>query len=613
MLFSIFSSLFHPFLFFLFTYKLFFEKMDRLHSRLYLGGFVILFLSLFYYQVIRGDYYYNRATNNYLRTIPLSPIRGTIFDRNSLPIAYDRASFNIAVIPFEVKNKKDALFKKISNFLNYDLDVIRNNYRRKIKNFFSPVDIIVDIDKETALLLKEHFGKDILINSLPQRYYPFPYEFAHIIGYVKEVMSFYQYLKKYGYSPTHRVGFSGIEQYYDTYLRGEEGGDILEINAQGEVVGFLGERQALKGKDIYLTIDYKMQMAGYQSLKGRRGTIILMDSRKGEILSLVSSPSFNPNYFTKGKGVKKFLRSIYSPLANRAIQGKYPLGSTFKPVVATAALEERKVSASTIFNCKGKISIKRTEFKCWTSHGPQNIYQALAHSCNVYFYNLGLRLKASSIAKWAKRFGLDSLSEIDLPYENKGFIPTPSWKSRKLNLRWFDGDTLNLSIGQGFIEATPLEAALAINVFANGGYLLRPYLVNKIGKVKSVIAARSYIGISKETLETVKKGLIATVEDEEGTAHILKDLNLKIAGKTGTAETTGKSHGWFIGFFPYDNPKYTICVFLEHGGSSFQALKVTYSFLKTLKEEGYFSYSRQKRTPLSPDFALAKFSRREED
>jgi penicillin-binding protein 2 len=312
-----------------------------------------------------------------------------------------------------------------------------------------------------------------------------------------------------------------------------------------------------------------------------------MGSKKGEILVLVSSPSFNPNYFIQGsKKVKRILKSKFSPMINRAIQLRYALGSTFKPIVAIAGLEEKIINSSTTFFCSGEMKLGERLFRCWDIHQEEDVLDALAHSCNIYFYHLGLKLGVERIIKWAKKFGLDSFTEIDLPYEKKGFIPHPSWKRRKLRQHWYKGDTLNLSIGQGFIEITPLEILLAINVFANGGYLIRPYLLKKIEDLESEISSKSFIGISKKNLEIVKKGLIYVVQKQDGTAHILKRLNLKIAGKTGTAQTQGKPHGWFVGFFPYDNPKYTFCVFLENAGSSFEALKVGYYFLKRLKEEG---------------------------
>jgi len=560
--------------------------MVRKLEKIYFSGFLVLFFSLFYYQIIKGNYYSNRALNNYLRTIPSPPIRGSIFDRNGYLLATDQTSFNIAVIPFEIRNKKNKLFKEIAQFLNYDAELIFRNYQKRKSNLFSPVDIILNIKKEEALRLKAYLQDAILINPYPQRYYLYPYEFAHILGYVKQVKPFYKNLKKYGYTPYQRVGFLGVEQYYDPYLRGEEGGDLVEVNAKGEVVGFLGRKIAQKGKDIYLTIDYRMQRIAYEALKGRRGTVILMDSKKGEILVLVSYPSFNPNYFIQGnKKVKGVLRSKFSPLVNRAIQLRYALGSTFKPIVAVAGLEEKIIVPSTTFFCQGQIKLGEREFRCRDVHQQEDMFDALTHSCNIYFYHLGLKLGVEKLIKWAKKFGLDSFAEIDLPYEKRGFVPYPGWKKKKLKQRWYKGDTLNLSIGQGFMEITPLEILLAINVFANEGYLVRPYLLKKVEDLESEISLKNFMGISKENLKAVKKGLIYAVEKEDGTAHILKRLNLKIAGKTGTAQSRGRPHGWFVGFFPYDNPRYTFCVFLENAGSSYEALKVSYYFLKKLKEE----------------------------
>jgi penicillin-binding protein 2 len=580
----VFFPFLYSFLHIVFPYKFFVKKMDQnFIRRTYIGCLFILCLSLFYYQVIKGNYYLKRAENNYLKAIPLRSIRGSILDRNSKPLAYDKASFNIAVIPYQIRNKKDSLFQELAKFLNYRVDLIYKNYNRRLLNLFSPVDLISDLDKNIALKIKEKFNDDVIIEPQPQRYYPYSFEFSHLLGYVKEATSFYENLKKYGYSPLERVGFLGVEQYYDTYLKGEDGGDLIEVNSKGKVVGFLGERKAKRGKDIYLTIEYRIQEIAYKLIEEKRGVIILMDSENGEIICLVSSPSFNLNNFIKGKDVSEFLSRKDKPMHNRVIQSTYPLGSTFKPIVATAALEEKKISPSTTFICRGKIDVGKAEFKCERTHEDENLYEGLSHSCNVYFYNLGMILGKDILSKWARKFGLDSYSGIDLPYEKKGL--TPASLRLDSGKQWFTGDTVNLSIGQGYIESSPLEILLAINVFANGGYLVKPYLLKKVDDMDSSLSTRTYLGISQKNLEIVKRGLKGTVDNKEGTSHILKELDLDIAGKTGTAQTRGKAHGWFVGFFPYVEPKYSICVFLENAGSSFEALKVAHSFLGKLKEE----------------------------
>jgi len=420
-----------------------------------------------------------------------------------------------------------------------------------------------------------------MIDPKPQRYYAYPYETAHLLGYVQEAASFLERLKKYGYSPNERIGISGIEQYYDDYLRGIDGGDLIEVNSGGKIVGFLGKLNSAKGKDIYLTIDSKIQQAAYQAIEGKKGALIFMDSKNGEILALVSYPSFDPNSFVRGKDeVRNFLTDKNKPMQNRAIQSTFPLGSTFKPIVAAAGLQEGKLKPSTTFICKGKLIVGKAEFECENVHQEENLYDAMAHSCNVYFYNVGMTLGRQIMASYAEFFGLNSFSGIDLPYEKKGTIPVAGMK---FGNRWYLGDTLNLSIGQGYTECSPIEIALAINAFSNQGYLTKPHLIKSIENVDIAGPQGTKIDISPQNIEIVKNALIGVVENDEGTSRMLKPLNLSIAGKTGTAQTNGRPHGWFVGFFPANAPKYTICVFLENGGSSYEALKVTYSFLDKLK------------------------------
>jgi len=554
-------------------------------KKIYAGGFWLLILVLFFYQIINGSYYRQRAQNNYVRLIPMPAIRGSIFDRNGSLLAYDRAIFNISVIPHQIKNKKDSLFESLSEFTGQSLISIKKNYRRNSKNPFSAANIIKDVDKLTALRLKEKFKDQILISPEPQRYYPQHENSAHFLGYVKEAASGYEKLKKYGYKPLERVGFLGIEQYYDAYLKGQDGGDLVEVDAGNQVVGFLGERRPKKGQDIHLTIDSRIQELGFAALGKRKGVVILMDSMSGEILALCSSPSFDPNSFIEGKNVDRFLNNKSSPLLNRAIQASYPLGSTFKPLVALAALDENKIKPAKTFLCEGEVRVGLAKFSCGKAHGIQNLHQAITHSCNSYFYNLGLLLGPNALSRVAKRFGLDSLTGIDLPYEKKGFVPTLRWKKRSLKQNWFAGDTVNFSIGQGFMETTPLENMLAINVFASDGYLVKPRILKKVGNLPSGLPSKTYTRHKKEAIEEVKRGLRGVISEKDGTAALLKNLDFEISGKTGTAQTSGRPHGWFIGYFPYKDSKYTICVFLENGISSHEALRVVYRFLKKISGE----------------------------
>ena len=557
-------------------------------QKIYTAGLCILVVALCYYQIINGQYYFERAKNNYLRVIPSRSMRGAIFDRKRICLAYDKATFNISILPYQIRYKKDSLFYALSKFLGCNINLIYKNYAHNLGGQFSPVDIIVDIDKPTALRLKENFGEDILINHQPQRYYAYPYQCAHLLGYVKTAASSSKIMEQYGYSPSERVGFSGIEQYYDSYLKGNDGGDLIEVDVTGKMVGFLGKNIPKRGSDIELTIDIRMQEIAQTSMEGKKGVLILMNSRSGEILTAYSSPSFDPNNFAKGLGVREVLNDKNSPLMNRITQATYPIGSAFKPILGAGALAEGKISPSTTFVCNGELKVGPAYFRCWSTHGPQDLYQAFAHSCNVYFYQVGLLLGPEEISRWAKKFSLDVPTHIDLPSEKRGFVPSLKWKQRTLKASWFAGDTLNFAIGQGFMVTTPIAIMSAINVFATDGYLVRPYILKKIGVVNAAILNKTYLDIPDKALQIVKKGLREVVRSESGTAHILEKLNLGIAGKTGTAQTSGKSHGWFVGFFTYKGETYTICALAEHGDSSYEAVKMAYRLLKDTTEADLF-------------------------
>jgi len=518
--------------------------------------------------------------------MPITAIRGSIYDRNGTVLAQDKPIFNISVLPYQIHSKRKKIFKQVSDFLHLDPETLADNYKKNTIGLFSPAHIIINVDKKTAITLKDKFGEYLLISPEPQRHYSYPNQLAHVIGYVKDATSIPLDLKKYGYTSLERIGFLGIEQYYDVYLKGENGGDLIEVDARGKVVGFLGKRISQQGKNISLTVDMNMQKDAAWSMKKKKGTLIFIDSMTGEILALYSSPSFDSNDFVKGKNVNTVFADKKSPLLNRAIQSTYPIGSAFKPLLAIAGLEEKKIWPEKCFLCNGELRIGIAKFKCWNTHFSQDLSEALAHSCNVYFYNLGLLLGPNLISDWAKRFGLDSLTGIDLPYEKKGFVPSVGWKKSSLRKNWFAGDTLNFSIGQGFLNTTPLAITVAINAIANDGYLINPHILKAVDKIPSGLSSKTYLGLNEKNIQIIKSGLRKVVASESGTAHALEKLNLEIAGKTGTAQTSGKSHGWFIGFFPYKNPKYTICVFLENGGSSYEAIKVVFRFLRLLKNKG---------------------------
>lgn len=569
----------------------------RFLKRVKTVGFFIIIFTLFYYQIIKGNYYLQKAKDNYLKLIPNPSLRANIYDRENRLLAYDRACFCISVFPYQIKKKRKLVFSRLANIFGVSEKKIRRNYRRNFRGDFLPVPLLSQVSKEKAILAKELLGQDILIQTLPQRFYPYPYSFSHILGYVKKASPFLDKLKKYGYEPEERVGFLGLEQYYDGYLRGQDGGDLVEVDAQGRIVGYSGRKYASRGKDLYLSIDARMQILAYNYLKRfGRGTIIIMNSHSGEILVMCSYPSYNLNDFIKGKKIKKLITSPQAPLINRAIQARYGLGSVVKPLLGLMALEDKVITPQTIFVCRGSLSLGDSEFHCLSSHGPQNVVQALIHSCNIFFYNLGLRAGVDKMSEWLRRFHLDKPTGIDLPYEEKGVVPDRFWKRKRLKQGWFPGDTLNMSIGQGYLCATPLEVAVAMNVFANGGYLVRPRLLRRVEDKDYFVFKKEYIGVHKKNLDVIRRGLRGVVKDPTGTAHLLERLGLEIAGKTGTVQVPGKkAHGWFVGFFPYRSPQYTICVFLENAGSSHQAVQLAYYLLRDLKDTGFLKIKNKNK------------------
>jgi len=313
--------------------------------------------------------------------------------------------------------------------------------------------------------------------------------------------------------------------------------------------------------------------------------VIILNPVNGEVFALVSFPDFDPQVFQGGALtlVKQLFKDPDAPLLNRAINGLYSPGSVFKIVVAAAGLEKKKINVNSKFFCKGQMQIGNRTFRCWDSHEGVNIIKGLAHSCNIFFYNLGLRLGPQLINEYALRFGFNQSAGIDLPGESKGSLPYSLWERIKRQKKWFSGDTANLSIGQGDILVTPLQIARMMAAIANDGKLIKPRLLKSIMDEGQAVN----LPVSKETLQIIKRGLIGGVEEAGGTANVLANPGISIAGKTGTAQVaSGQPHGWFVGYFPIDKPRFVICVFLEHAGSGYYCCQLTKKIIQQMLAEG---------------------------
>jgi penicillin-binding protein 2 len=415
---------------------------------------------------------------------------------------------------------------------------------------------------------------------------------AHILGYLQEIDRWrLTKLEDYGYKTKDIVGFGGLEERFDYYLRQEAGGVSVEIDHRGRLVRLLGFRQPVNGKDLQLTLDLRLQKITEQKLSDKKGCVIIMQPFTGEVLALASSPGFNPATFVEKdkSSIREIFRHPDSPLFNRATSGSYPPGSIFKVIVATAALETKRLDLSKTFFCQGDIFIGKQKFHCWETHYSQNLIQAIAHSCNIFFYKAGILVGPQTICDYALKFGFAHLIPFELPYQESGFLPSPLWKRMNKFGKWFPGDTANLSIGQGEVLVTPLQVTRMMAVFANRGYLVNPYIVKSVAGTPTILYKTKALNLSlrEGTLNYIRQGLRDAVLDLKGTANVLAGLLVAVAGKTGTAQTSGgPPHAWFAGFFPFRAPRYVICVFLEQGGAGYQAALVAKQIIEAMLAEG---------------------------
>ncbi|MBL7130264.1 MAG: penicillin-binding protein 2 [Candidatus Omnitrophica bacterium] len=549
--------------------------------------FIILVLGLFYIQIIQGDYFYNLSEKNIIRVVALDAARGKILDRNGIVLADSIPSFNISVIPQEVKNKTD-LFSKLSKLLKVPDEKFKKNYKRNYLNSFIPVKIFEKLSKDKIIAVEEHKLQlqGVVVDIQPQRFYPFSNIASHVLGYLGQIdISRITKLKPYGYDLSDLMGYSGIEEYYDLVLRGEKGGEQIEVDSRGERVRIVGYKPPKSGQDIQITIDIRIQEIIDKFMQDNRGVVVIMDPYTGEIIALSNHPNYDPNDFIKGRSdvINNLLKGEYSPLFNRAISGQYPAGSVFKVVTATAALEKNYSLINKSFICNGKMLIGERNYNCWSVHEKESLRDAMVHSCNIYFYNLGMLIGPEAINKYAYRLGLGKATGIDLNYEARGFISSPNWKKIIRFQNWYKGDTANMSIGQGDILVTPIQITRMISVFINGGKLVKPHLIKSVGHKSVKIGKDKIARLNKGVLNNISSYLYEAVEDPEGTAHITNIEGLKIYGKTGTAQISGdESHGWFVGYAGRDKPKYAFCVFLENGGSGFFACVVAKKILSEM-------------------------------
>lgn len=555
--------------------------------------FGVLLIGLLNLDILQGAKFRRLSDSNSIRLISQSGSRGNILDRNGEVIVDNKISYDVMILPEDL-DRIDYLLGRVSRILGVDSLQLKAAFKKNFISSSVPVIVASNIDLKKAILLGEYRGEEpsIVVTPKPLRHYPYGALAAHALGYVNQIDRWrLTKLEDYGYKTKDIVGFGGLEEKYDYYLRQEEGGLSVEVNHRGRFMRILGFQAPTNGKDIQLTLDLKIQKIVEDSMDGRRGSAILMDPQDGQILALASYPNFNPAVFVNNRTnlITGLFNDPEAPLVNRAISSSYPPASVFKVVVAGAALELKKINTSTSFLCQGSTMVGARKYSCWDTHGTQNIFGAIAHSCDVFFYKSGLLAGAQNIHDYALKLGLGKNVGFELPYETGGFIPSPLWRKLNKFQSWYEGDTANLAIGQGDCLVTPLQAANLMAVFANGGFLTSPYIVKAVGGIDVSVKKKKLfpVNLKKSTLDTISRGLRKVVTDEKGTGNVLSSLPVAVAGKTGTAQVTHKAtHAWFLGFFPYAKPKFVICIFLENGGPGHAASVVAKQIIEAMIKQG---------------------------
>ncbi|MDI6781136.1 MAG: penicillin-binding protein 2 [bacterium] len=539
--------------------------------------FGILMLRIGYLQIIKGGHFRNISENNRIRLIPITASRGMIFDRNGEILAIDEPSFDISIIQLGLsKGDIEQSLLNLSKLLDIDIEKAKNDIKKKHNRPFEPAVIVSDVDRITLAKIAERTPDlpGIIIQVTPKRNYFHGELCAHVLGYLGEINQ--QELKaRRNYKSGEWLGKSGIESVYDSYLKGVNGGKQIEVDVRGRQLQVLGMKEPVPGNNLFLSIDLKMQQIAYDALENNCGAVVVINPQNGELLACVSKPGFDANMFLhrmSSSQAATLFTDPRHPLLNRAIQAQYSPGSVFKIVVATAALENNVICPEDTIECSGTYEIGKQKFSCFQKerHGIIGFINAVTMSCNVYFYQLGYKLGVSRINEFAKKFGFGKPTGIDLPSEKTGLIPTPAWKKKVFETDWYTGDTINLSIGQGYVLVTPIQMANLLSIVANGGQVYRPHLVTKMinpsGKViNSNPDILDIVPISSRTKDVLHAALENAVLRGTGQKAMIWDM--RVAGKTGTAQNPqGDDHAWFVCFAPVNDPKVAIAVIVEHGG-----------------------------------------------
>ena len=545
--------------------------------------FFVTLLRLWYLQILKGEEYAKLAKNNRLRYYSIYPLRGKIKDRFGNILAEDKPAYDLAIIKEDCPNIKEVL-KRLSGYVGVSYEDLYKKFisqRHKVKPF-RPLILVPNVSFKTLskieMNLEKLKGVHVIIH--PVRHYSYGPILAHVIGYVAQA-DLKDLKKNKNLELGDYIGKTGVEKQLNDLLSGKKGLKQVEVNVFERIIKEKVIKEPEPGKDLSLTIDLNLQKYAWDLLKGKCGAIVVMDAYTGDILALISRPSYDPNLFVKGisyKMWKKLTTDPFHPLQNRVIQSTFPPGSVFKLVVAGCALYYNRFSPYKKIFCPGFYVLGNRKFRCWKKwgHGWVNMKEAISQSCDVYFYKLGELLGIDLISEYAKKCGFGQLTGIDLPYEKKGLVPTKEWKLKRFKERWQKGETLVTAIGQGYLQVTPIQVARFTAAIVNHGKLLKPNLI--LGQKPLV---QGIIPVRKNELKIIKNSMIMTVNSSHGTAHLIKLKGITIGAKTGTVQVTNKlyrekelkkipyklrDHAWMTSFAQKKNKAYVVTVFVEHGG-----------------------------------------------
>lgn len=570
----------------------------------------ILLVILAHLQISRFSYYSTRSNANRIKVISLPPNRGIIYDRNGIPLASNNTVYQLEIIPEKSQNLTAQLeeLKHIVGLTDEDIE----NFQSERRNYrpYSSVPLQNQLtNKQIArFVVNQHRFPAITITGKQHRYYPFHTTLAHMLGYVskindREKEKLIKENKLNDYIGTSNIGKLGIERYYEDILHGHSGYQEVEVNSRGRIVRQLDKNPPKVGEDIYLTVDLKLQQYIEKLIAGRRAAIVAIDPSNGEILAMVSSPSYDPNLFVDGISARKYSKLLLDkdkPLFNRTIQGSYPPASTVKPFIAIAALAEGIIHPNSNIYDIGWWQLPNTDkryrdWKRW-GHGQVNVIRSIESSVDTFYYQIAYNLGIDKLSAWMKQFGYGERTGIDIASseESRGIMPTKNWKLQRYNQPWLQGDTIPIGIGQGYWTATPLQIAKALTILINNGQIYTPHLLLNMHSTQYInsLPMNSYIqrispqlqSVSPHYWQMAKEGMRRVVSGTFGTArHIFMNIPYQAAGKSGTAQVYGlkagevyddenisehlRDHALFIAYAPYNKPKIALAIVLENSGS----------------------------------------------